>query len=275
MHSIPRLTLNDGRAFPQLGLGVWQASNQEVAQAIDVALKAGYRAIDTAAIYENEEGVGRGIAAAQQARDTLFITTKLWNADQGRDATLKAFDKSLARLGLDYVDLYLIHWPVPGKDRYVETWRALVELREQGRVRSIGVSNFTAQQLRRIIDESGVVPAVNQIELHPLMQQQALRRFHVEHGIVTESWSPLSRGQALDDATLKDLAQRYGKTPAQIVLRWHIQNGLMVIPKSVTPARIRENANIFDFALDETAMQAISRMNRDARIGPDPETFGA
>ncbi|SDV46098.1 aldo/keto reductase [Chitinasiproducens palmae] len=273
MTGIPTLRLNDDRAFPQLGLGVWRASNEEVGDAIAVALDAGYRSIDTAAIYGNEEGVGRGIAAANVPRDTLFVTTKVWNDRQGHDETLAACDESLHRLGLDYVDLYLIHWPVPSKDRFVETWRALIALRDAGKARSIGVSNFTETQLQRLIDETGVVPAVNQIELNPLMQQPALRAFHRAHGIITECWSPLTRGKAFEDPVLTRIATRHGKTAAQIILRWHMQHGLVAIPKSVTPARIRENVAVFDFALDDAEMREIDGLDRGQRDGPDPETF--
>lgn len=269
----PLLTLNDGNRIPQLGFGVWQVPDDVTADVVATAIATGYRSIDTAAIYENETGVGAGIRAAGVPRDELFITTKLWNSQQGYERTLRAFDKSLARLGLDYVDLYLIHWPDPRRDLYAETWRALVELRRQGRARSIGVSNFTADHLRRIIDDSGVVPALNQVELHPRFQQRALRDFHSQHGIATEAWSPLGQGQLLQDATVVSIAAKHGRSAAQVILRWHLDSGIIAIPKSVTPARIRENFAVFDFALDADDLARLAALDSpDGRIGPDPLT---
>ncbi len=269
------ILLNNGVAMPRLGLGVWQAKDgHEVENAVSVALEAGYRLIDTAAVYGNEAGVGKAIKSSNIPREQLFITTKVWNADQGYDQTLAAFDKSLERLGLDYVDLYLIHWPVPAKDLYIETWRALEKLYSEGRVKAIGVSNFTVEHLERLMNESTIVPAVNQIELHPYLTQAPLREFCQQNDIVVESYSPLSGagGGLLNDPVLEELAQKYGKSPAQIVIRWHLQNDLIVIPKSVTPERIQQNIDVFDFQLDSDDMAAIDNLNTDTRVGSDPET---
>ena len=271
----PSITLNDGRAMPQLGLGVWQAPADTTAEVVRTAIAAGYRAIDTAAVYRNEKGVGEGLRACGLARDEVFITTKLWNDSQGSDAALKAFDASLGRLGLDCVDLYLIHWPAPQQDRYVEAWRALVRLREDGRARSIGVSNFSIAHLERIIGETGVSPAVNQIELHPRWQQAELRAAHQRLGIATTSWSPLGQGQLLSDPVVGRIAAKHGKSPAQAIIRWHLDLGLIVIPKSVTPARIAQNFDVFDFKLDAEDLAAMAALDDPkGRIGPDPATFG-
>ncbi|NUS24719.1 MAG: aldo/keto reductase [Streptomyces sp.] len=270
---IPTVTLNNGIEIPQLGFGVFQVPDPETAAAVTSALEAGYRSIDTAAIYGNEKGVGQALAASGIARDELFVTTKLWNADQGYDATLKAFDASLAELGLDYVDLYLIHWPTPARDLYRESWRAIEKLAGEGRVRAAGVSNFQPAHLRRLLDDSSLVPAVNQIELHPGLQQRELRDLHAESGIATEAWSPLAQGAVLSEPVLTSIAGRYGKSPAQVVLRWHLQLGNVVIPKSVTPARIRENADVFDFALTDEELTAIAGLDRGLRTGPDPDTL--
>ena len=267
------IELNDGNRIPQVGLGVWQAPNDEAATAVQKALETGYRHIDTAAIYENEEGVGKGIKASEVARQDIFLTTKLWNDSQSRDAALKAFDESLKRLGTDYVDLFLIHWPSPHRELYVEAWKTLVELKEQGRVRSIGVSNFCEEHLERIIGETGVTPVLNQIELHPDFEQKALRAVHSRLGMATESWSPLGQGQMLSNPVIKEIAERLGRTPAQVIIRWHIENGLVVIPKSVTPSRIEENFKLFDFALDAEAKAAIEALDAPGnRVGPDPMT---
>ncbi|WP_304178140.1 aldo/keto reductase [Phenylobacterium aquaticum] len=268
------LTLNDGRALPQVGLGVWQTPADTTADTVEVALAAGYRAVDTAAVYRNEKGVGEGFRRSGLARDAVFITTKLWNENQGFDAALAAFDKSLGRLGLDFVDLYLIHWPAPTQDLYLDSWKALVRLKEEGRAKSIGVSNFAIPHLERIIGETGVTPAVNQIELHPRFQQADLRGFHAAKGILTESWSPLGQGKTLDDPTLVAIAARHGKTAAQVVIRWHVQLGLIVIPKSVTPSRIAENLDVFGFELSAQDMAAIAGLDGAGRIGPDPAAFG-
>lgn len=268
----PTIRLNDGRDIPQLGLGVWQTPQDEAATVVGTAIKAGYRSVDTAAIYGNERGVGEGIASAGVPRSELFITTKLWNDKQGFDSALTALDNSLKRLGLDYVDLYLIHWPAPKQDRYVESWRALVRLREEGRAKSIGVSNFQPEHLERIIGETGVAPAVNQIELHPRFQQQTLRAVHAERGIATESWSPLGQGRLLADPAIEELARKHGKTPAQVIIRWHLDSGLIVIPKSVTPSRIRENLDVFGFQLDAGDLARIAELDSaDGRIGPHPD----
>ena len=272
--SIPYLELNDGRQIPQLGFGVFQIPPEETARAVETALRAGYRHIDTAAAYRNEAGVAEGLRRAGIARQDVFVTTKLWNRDHGRDAALSAFERSLERLGFDYVDLYLIHWPIPSRDLYVETWQALSELKADGRARSIGVSNFLVEHLERLIDETAVVPSVNQIELHPQLPQDELRRFDSEHGILTEAWSPLAKGgELLNDPVIEGIAADTGRTPAQVVLRWHIQLGNVVIPKSVTPARIEENLQLFDFELDDDQLEAISDLDQGHRTGPDPATF--
>jgi 2,5-diketo-D-gluconate reductase A len=270
----PTVTLNNGVVMPQLGFGVWQVPDDEAFPAVATALEAGYRSIDTAAMYRNESGVGKAIAGSGIARDELFVTTKLNNDGHGRDVTLRAFEQSRKNLGLDYVDLYLIHWPLPAQDRYVETWQAFETLLRDGVVRAIGVSNFHTPHLQRVIDESGTVPAVNQIELHPYLTQQPLREFDATHRIATEAWSPLaSGGDVLADPVITALAEKYGKTPAQVILAWHLQLGNVVIPKSVTPARIRENFAVFDFELDADDVVAISELDRDGRTGPNPETF--
>ncbi len=270
---VPTLPLNDGSTIPQLGLGVWQVVDSEAGVPIQAAFDAGYRAIDTAAIYGNEVGVGRAIRASGLPRKDIYITTKLWNSAQGYDSTLHAIRESLNRLKLDYVDLYLIHWPVPKLDRYVETWKALAQIKADGLARSIGVSNFTPAHLQRLLDETGIVPVVNQVELHPRMQQHELRAFHARHRIVTESWSPLGQGILLGDATLANIARKHGRSVAQIIIRWHIQQGLVVIPKSVTPKRIAENINVFDFTLDASDLAEIAAIDAaDAgRIGSHPD----
>ncbi|MYW02868.1 aldo/keto reductase [Streptomyces sp. SID3343] len=274
MSDVPEVILNNDVRIPQLGFGVWQVPNEGAAAAVTSALESGYRLVDTAGAYGNEEGVGAAIAASGIARDELFVTTKLWNREQGHDRALRAFDASLERLGLDHVDLYLIHWPVPKADKYVETWRALGKLYAEGRVRAIGVSNFRPAHLTRLIEETGLVPALNQIELHPHLPQLASRAFHAEHAIVTEAWSPLAQGgELLRDATVVTIADRLERTPAQVVLRWHIQLGNVVIPKSVTPARIAQNIEVFDFVLDEDDLAALATLETGERTGPDPDTF--
>lgn len=271
--AVPALELNDGHRIPQLGFGVFQVPPEDTGQVVSQALSVGYRSIDTAAAYRNEAGVGEAVRASGLDRESVFVTTKLWNNSHGHDAALRAFEKSLARLGLDYVDLYLIHWPVPSRELYVETWRTLIEIKGDGRARSIGVSNFTVEHLERIIDATGVVPAVNQVELHPGFQQPELRSYHSRHGILTEAWSPLAQARVLDDVRLGEIARHHGRSPAQVVLRWHIQLGNVVIPKSVTPARIEQNFQLFDFELSDHEMDAIARLDRRQRIGPDPEAF--
>ncbi|MEV5013188.1 aldo/keto reductase [Streptomyces sp. NPDC053780] len=268
---VPPIILNNGVEMPQLGFGVWQVPDDEAETAVVQALEAGYRSIDTAAIYGNEEGTGRALAASGVAREDLFVTTKLWNSEQGYDSTLRAFDASLAKLGLEYLDLYLIHWPVPAKDRYVDTYKAFEKLLADGRVRAIGVSNFLPEHLERLTGETSVVPAVNQIELHPHLQQHASREVHAEQGIATEAWSPLGSGKGiLEIPAIVAIAQKHNRTPAQVVLRWHLQLGNVVIPKSVTPSRIKENIDVFGFTLDTEDLAAISALNEDRRLGPDP-----
>ncbi|APE09176.1 aldo/keto reductase [Rhodococcus pyridinivorans] len=271
--TIPTVTLNNGVEIPQLGFGVFQIPEDETTAAVSSALETGYRHIDTAAIYGNEAGVGRALADSGLSRDELFITTKVWNSDQGYDATLRAFDTSLAALGLDRLDLYLIHWPTPARDLYADTWRALERLVEEGRLRAAGVSNFQPAHLQRLLDGSSLVPAINQIELHPGLQQSEVRAFHAEHGIATEAWSPLAQGAVLNDEEITSIAERTGKSPAQVVLRWHLQLGNVVIPKSVTPSRIRENFEVFDFELTDEDMSTIAGADRDLRTGPHPDQF--
>ncbi len=268
------IRMNDGVQIPQIGFGVWQVENAEAPKAVETAIRAGYRSIDTAAIYGNEEGVGIGIRDSGIPREQLFIATKLWNDQQGAKSALKAFEESLNKLRLAYVDLYLIHWPTPRANRYVETWKALAEIKNSGRAKSVGVSNFQIAHLERLLGETGIVPSINQIELHPRFQQKALREFHAKHGIVTESWSPLGRGRAMKDPLIAGIAAKHGRTPAQVTLRWHIQNGLVAIPKSVTPARIVENLDVFGFELTNDDMAKIGTLdNNRGRIGPDPDLF--
>lgn len=267
-----RLRLNDGNRLPRLGLGLWEIPAQTTAQTISGALSCGYRLFDGAARYGNEAGLGQAIRAAELPRDQLFVTTKIWNDAQGFDATLRAFAESEARLGLS-PDLVLIHWPCPALGQYVQSWRALIRLREEGRVRSIGVSNFLPDHLERLIGETGVTPVLNQIELHPRFQQPELRALHDRLGIVTQSWRPLGRGGSFADPTIAAIAARTGKTPAQVVLRWHIELGCSAIPRSSRPMGQAENFDIFDFALRAEDMAAISALDTGARSGPDPATF--
>ncbi|MGW0005102.1 aldo/keto reductase [Nocardia grenadensis] len=270
---VPPIVLNDGSLIPQLGFGVFQVPADQVFDTVTAALNAGYRSIDTAAIYENEEGTGRAIRQFGLPRDEVFVTTKLWNADQGYDSALRAFDASMQRLGLDYLDLYLIHWPVPAANRFVDTFRAFQRLKADGRVRSIGVSNFRIPDLERLIAETGETPSVNQIELHPRLTQPELREYHAEHAIATEAWSPLGQGAVLDDPVITRIADEVDRTPAQVIIRWHLQLGNVVIPKSVTPARIVENFDILGFELSADQVAAISALNSGKRTGADPETF--
>ena len=274
MSTVPTITLDNGVEIPQLGLGVWQVEDEIVTDVVTTAFEAGYRHVDTAAIYGNEAGVGRAIAASDLPRDDLFITTKVWNSDQGYDSTLKAFDASLERLGLEYVDLYLIHWQSLQRDKYVDTWKAFEQLYADKRVRAIGVSNFHEPALRRLFEETTIRPAVNQIELHPALPQDELRAFNAENDIVTQAWSPLASGELLADATLKTLGEKHGKSPAQVVIRWHLQLGNVVIPKSKTPSRIQENFAVFDFQLDNDDMAAIADLETGIRTGGDPDIFG-
>lgn len=271
---VPNVTLNSGTTIPQLGYGVWQVPSDEAEAAVSTALQVGYRSIDTAKVYENEEGTGRAIAQSGVPRGDVFLTTKLWNADQGYDSALRAFDASLERLGTDYVDLYLIHWPVPELDEYVASFKALQRIQADGRAKAIGVSNFTVENLQRLIDETGEVPALNQIELHPRFTQPELRAFHAEYGILTEAWSPLGQGTILDNPTIGAIAEGHGVSAAQAILRWHLQLGNVVIPKSVTPARIAANFDVFGFELSTDEVERITGLDAaDGRIGPDPSTF--
>jgi len=265
----PTVALNDGAAMPQFGLGVFQTPPDETERVVRLAVDQGYRLIDTASMYRNEEGVG----AALLGRTDVFVTTKLGNSDHGFDEALRAFDESMRRLSRDRLDLYLIHWPRPRTNRYVESWKAFVRLQKEGRVRSIGVSNFNRDHLERIIAETGVTPSVNQIELHPRFQQRALRAFHDERGIRTESWSPLGRGALFGEPAIAAIAARRRKTPAQVVIRWHLDSGLIVIPKSVRPERLKENIGALDFKLDDDDMRRIETLDSPGgRIGPDPAT---
>ncbi|MEE2046092.1 aldo/keto reductase [Nocardiopsis tropica] len=259
--------------IPQLGYGVWQVPDDEVEQAVSTALEAGYRSIDTAAAYGNERGVGEALRRSGLDRDDLFVTTKLANPDQGYDTTLRAFDASADRLGMETVDLYLVHWPLPRRNLYVPTWKALERLYAEGRVRAIGVCNFQVPHLERVMEEGGITPMVNQVELHPLLTQKAVRDFDAEHNIATEAWSPLGHGKLLDHPGVTEVAEEHERTPAQVLLRWHVQLGNVVIPKSVTPERIRSNFEIFDFELSEEEMDRISGLDSDTRFGPDPDEF--
>ena len=271
----PELTFNDGNTIPQLGYGVWQVEDDVAEKVVVQAFEAGFRHIDTAKIYGNEAGVGRAIERSGLTPEEIFITTKLWNADQGYESTLEAFEESMERLGLETLDLYLIHWMQPKQDKYVDTWKALIELQKQGRVKTIGVSNFTKEGLQRLIDETGVVPAINQVELHPFFNQSELREFNASKGILTQAWSPLGQGgELLESPVIAQIAAKHGATPAQVVIAWHLAIGNVVIPKSVTESRIRENYAALDVSLDETDVQAINGLDQSAegagRIGPDP-----
>lgn len=275
MNEHPYVTLHDGTRMPQLGLGVWQASDDETYSAVLAAIRAGYRLIDTAMVYRNEAAVGRAIKDCGVAREELFVTTKLWNSDHGAKNVRPAIKASLERLGLDYVDLYLIHWPTPARDLYVETWKAFKDMQAAGLAKSIGVSNFRIEDLERLKAETGVVPVVNQVELHPRFGQRELREYCQREGIAVESWSPIggSKGNLLQDDTLSKIASHYRKSPAQVVIRWHLQHGLIVIPKSVHEERIKENSDVFDFELSAEHMNAIDALDTGVRIGPDPATM--
>jgi 2,5-diketo-D-gluconate reductase A len=271
--SIPAVTLNDGVEIPQLGFGVFQVPPEDTQEVVEEALEVGYRHIDTAAAYRNERGVGAAAAAAGIPREEIFVTTKLWNSQQGYESTLGACEKSLDRLGFDYVDLYLIHWPVPTEGRALDTWRAFERIYEEGRSRTIGVSNFRVEDLEMLEQNAAMRPTVNQIELHPHLQQAELRAWHRERRIATEAWSPLAQGDLLVNETISAVAARHDRTPAQAILRWHLQLGNVVIPKSVTPKRIRENFELFDFELSDEDMAEIGALDVGQRIGPDPANF--
>lgn len=270
---IPSVTLNNGVRMPQLGFGVFQVSDDDTTAAVSAALAAGYRSIDTAAIYGNEAGTGRALAESGIAREELFVTSKVWVADLGYDATLAAYESSLEKLGLDYLDLYLIHWPAPATDGYLESWRALEKLLRDGRVRAIGVSNFLPEHLDKLVGLGGTVPAVNQVELHPALQQRDVAGINAAHGVATEAWSPLAQGAVLGEPAVTAIAAEHGVTPAQVILRWHLQQGRIIIPKSVTPARIRENLDVFRFELADTELAAIDALEREGRTGPHPAEF--
>lgn len=270
---IPLVPLRGGSQIPQLGFGVFQVPPEETAEVVERALAAGYRHIDTAAAYRNEAAVGEAIRASGLDRSEVFLTTKCFNDDHGHEQARRAFHASLQRLELDYVDLYLIHWPVPAHNRYVETWRAFIELRDEGLIRAIGVSNFQPAHLERIIAATGETPAINQVELHPYLQQHGLRHEHEQLGIVTEAWSPLAQGLVLEDPAIVQAAEAHGRTPGQVVIRWHLQLGNVVIPKSVTPERIQQNIDVFDFQLSDAQMEAIEELDAGRRTGPDPDTF--
>jgi 2,5-diketo-D-gluconate reductase A len=267
----PLLTMNDGHTIPQVGLGVYKVPDAAAADTVQDALESGYRHIDTAALYENERGVGQGIARAGLPRDDVFVTTKVWNDRQGYDETLRAFDESLGKLGLDYVDLYLIHWPAPRQDLYIDTYHALEKLRADGLARSIGVSNFHEHHLDRLLAETDITPVLNQVELHPWLAQSGIRAYDSAHGILTEAWSPLARGRAVGDPALEAIGAKHGKSAAQVVIRWHLELGNVVIPKSVKPARIRENFDVFDFSLDADDLSRISALDATERTGRDPD----
>jgi diketogulonate reductase-like aldo/keto reductase len=271
---VPRLTLRGAIDIPQLGFGVFQVPPEDTAEVTARALEVGYRHIDTAAGYENEAGVGEAVRASGLDRGEVFVTTKCPNDSHGYDEARAAFADSQERLGIGYVDLYLIHWPVPSRDRYVETWKAFIDLQSEGSVREIGVSNFQPAHLRRVIDETGVTPSINQVELHPYLQQRELRTEHERLGILTEAWSPLAQGEVLDDPAITRIAADHGKTPGQVVIRWHLQLGNVVIPKSVTPERIAQNFDVFGFELSDDDMAAIEALDRGHRTGPDPDHFG-
>ncbi|WP_428978320.1 aldo/keto reductase [Trujillonella endophytica] len=271
---MPTIRLNNGVEIPQLGFGVYQIPPEETADAVGTALEIGYRHIDTAEMYRNEKGVGEAVRRSGIPRDEIFVTSKLNNGFHRRDDALRAFDRTLADLGLDSLDLFLVHWPLPTIDvDYVETWKAMEEISRSGRCRAVGVSNFHAPHLSRLFAETEIRPAVNQIEVHPYLAQDELRAFGAEHGIVTEAWSPIAQGKVLDDPAIVEVAERVGRTPAQVVLRWHVQRGDVVFPKSVTRSRMEENFALFDFELDSDAMTAITALDRHERTGPDPDTF--
>jgi 2,5-diketo-D-gluconate reductase A len=271
--STPSVPLNDGHSIPALGFGVFKVPPSDTEQAVSTALQAGYRHIDTAAVYGNERETGRAVAESGVPRDELYLVTKLWNSEQGYDSTLAAFDVSMERLGIDYLDLYLIHWPMPKLNKFIDTFKALAQLRDQGRIRSIGVSNFEPEHINALVDATGIVPAVNQVELHPRLPQTELRELHGRLGIATEAWGPLGQGSLLTDRAVTAVAEARHRTPAQVLIRWHLQLGNIVIPKSVNPERIASNFDVFDFELSENDIASISALDDGNRLGPDPRTF--
>jgi len=271
--TVPAVALNDGTTIPQIGFGLWQVPPSEAEAATAEALRVGYRHLDSAAVYANEAEAGAALAKSGLAREDVYVTTKLWNPDHGYDEAMRAFDTSMAKLGFDQLDLYLIHWQCKQHGKFIDTWRALIDLQKSGRVKSIGVSNFKEPALRQLIDATGVIPVLNQIELHPWLPQLVMRAVHAEYGIATESWSPLASGQLIDDPTLTVIAAKHGKSTAQVMIRWHLQQGLIVLPKSVTPARIAENIDVFGFQLDDEDMATIAGMENGHRTGPDPDDF--
>jgi 2,5-diketo-D-gluconate reductase A len=269
----PLITLNDGHSIPALGFGVFKVAPSDTERAVSTALQAGYRHIDTAAVYGNERETGRAVAESGVPRDELYLVTKLWNSEQGYDSTLTAFDVSMERLGIDYLDLYLVHWPMPKRNEFIDTFKAFAHLRDQGRIRSIGVSNFEPEHINALVDATGIVPAVNQVELHPRLPQTELRELHARLGIATEAWGPLGQGSLLSDPAVTAVAEALRRTPAQVLIRWHLQLGNIVIPKSVNPARIASNFDVFDFELSENDIASISSLDDGNRLGPDPRTF--
>ncbi|MBF9036562.1 aldo/keto reductase [Rhodobacterales bacterium HKCCE2091] len=274
MTASPRLDLRDGNTMPQLGFGIWQVPSDTAAEVVESALRTGYRLIDGAHVYGNEKGLGEGLRRSGLPRDEVFVTTKVWNDEQGRDKARASVERSLETIGVDRLDLVLIHWPVPSRDLYVETWQAFIEMRDEGLMRSIGVSNFNADHLDRIVAETGEAPAVNQIELNPKMQQPALRAANARHGIVTQAWTPLGNARSFDATAIEAAAKRTGRSPAQVILRWHVQLGHSVIPRSVNPERQAENLAVFDFELTSDEMAAIESLDAGQRTGPDPDEFG-
>jgi 2,5-diketo-D-gluconate reductase A len=271
--SSPSVQLNDGKSIPALGFGVFKVAPSDTEQAVSTALQAGYRHIDTAAVYGNERETGRAVAESGVPRDELYLVTKLWNSEQGYDSTLAAFDASMERLGIDYLDLYLVHWPMPKRNKFIDTFKAFAHLRDQGRIGSIGVSNFEPEHINALVDATGIVPAVNQVELHPRLPQTELRELHARLGIATEAWGPLGQGSLLSDPAVTAVAEALNRTPAQVLIRWHLQLGNIVIPKSVNPERIASNFGVFDFELSENDIASISSLDDGHRLGPDPRTF--
>ncbi len=272
--TVPSVVLSDGARIPQLGLGVYKVADEEARTVVATALELGYRHVDTASFYGNEVGVGQALRASDVPRDEVFVTTKVWNTEQGFDETLRAFDASLDRLGTDHVELYLIHWPAPTQDKYVDTWRALERITEEGRARSIGVSNFQVHHLERLLGETSVVPVIDQVEAHPWLQQHELREFCAARGIAVEAWSPLARGRVLDDTAIGRIAAKHGVEPAQAVIRWHLQQGLVVIPKTVNALRLASNLDVFGFELDEDDLAEIAALDSGERSGSHPDQVG-